>query len=88
MKLMDNGTIISDTMFREQVNGKNYQVMHVEYDSAVGNELWDFYLDPETNALEGYRFFYKGEPNEGEHIMLQEVLNVEGIKIPKVRNGI
>jgi hypothetical protein len=85
MKLTDKGTIVSDTMFREQINGKNYQVMHVEYDSTVGNELWNFYLDPDTSALEGYRFFYKGEPNEGEHIMLQEVLNVEGIKIPKVR---
>ncbi len=85
MKLTDKGTIVSDTMFSEQINGKNYQVMHVEYDSTVGNELWNFYLDPDTSALEGYRFFYKGEPNEGEHIMLQEVLNVEGIKIPKVR---
>ena len=85
MKLMDKGTLVSDTMYSEQINGKSHQVMHIDYDSTVGKELWNFYLNPNTNALEGYRFYYKGEPNEGEHIVLQDELNVEGIKLPKIR---
>ncbi len=85
MKLTDKGVNVSDTITSEQINGKNYQVLHVAYDPAVGKELWNFYLDPNTNALEGYRFYYEGKPNEGEHIMLNDVLTVDGIKIPKVR---
>jgi len=85
MKLTDKGTFISDSITRELIYGKNYQVMHVAYDTTVGKELWNFYLDPQTNALQGYRFYYKGQPYEGEHIMLYDILTVDGIKIPKVR---
>lgn len=85
MKLTDKGVNVSDTIVSEQINGKNYRVMHVSYDPAVGKELWNFYLDPNTAALEGYRFYYEGKPNEGELIMLNDVLDVDGIKIPKVR---
>jgi hypothetical protein len=85
MKLTDKGVNVSDTINNEQINGKNYQVLHVSYDPAVGKELWNFYLDPNTNAMEGYRFYYQGKPDEGELIMLNEVLVVDGIKIPKVR---
>ena len=85
MKLTDKGVNVSDTVTNEQINGKNYQVLHVSYDPAVGKELWNFYLDANTNALEGYRFYYPGKPNEGEHIMLNNVLNADGIKIPKER---
>jgi hypothetical protein len=85
MKLTDKGVNVSDTINNEQVNGKNSQVLRVSYDPAVGKELWNFYLDPNTNALEAYRFYYPGKPNDGEHIMLNDVLDVDGIKIPKVR---
>jgi hypothetical protein len=84
-ELTDKGVNVSDTINNEQINGKNYQVLHVSYDPAVGKELWNFYLDPNTNAMEGYRFYYQGKPDEGELIMLNEVLVVDGIKIPKVR---
>ncbi len=85
MKLMDKGVNVSDTIGTEQMNGKNYQVLHVWYDPEVGKELWNFYLNSNTAALEGYRFYYPGKPTEGEHIMLNDVLTIDGVKIPKVR---
>lgn len=85
MKLTDKGVNVSDTIGSEQLNGKNFRVLHLSYDPEVGKELWNFYLDPNTAALEGYRFYYEGKPKEGELIMLNDVLDVDGIKIPKVR---
>ena len=84
MKLRDPGTLVSDSIYRESLNGKNYQVMPVAYDSAVGNDQWFFYLDPETAAMEAYSFHW-GDPEGGEYVLLDEELTVNGIKIPKVR---
>jgi hypothetical protein len=90
MKLKDFGTNISETVETKTLKGKAYLVLKVTYDKAVGNDIWYFYFDPNTYAMEVYQFFKtdengKEKPDSGEYIVLSEEVLVNGIKMPKVR---
>ncbi len=85
MKLRDKGAIISDTVSNEVFNGKTYQTLKVTYEPGMGKEVWTFFLDPKTAAMEAYRFMFSPGSDEGEYILLDETLTVEEMKIPKVR---
>jgi hypothetical protein len=85
MKLTDKGANISDTVSSEEFNGKTYQTIRLTYDPEMGKEVWTFFFDPKTSAMEAYRFMFSAESDEGEYILLDETLTIEDIKIPKVR---
>jgi hypothetical protein len=85
MKLRDKGAIISDTVSTEALNGKTYQTFKVTYEPGMGKEVWTFFIDPKTAAMEAYRFMFAPGSDEGEYILLNETLAVEDIRIPKVR---
>lgn len=81
MKLMDEGTPIEDSVREETLNGKTYQVVRVPYEE----DIWYFFLDPESHRMEAYKF-YKDEPNGvGEIIYLDGEYVYEGMKIPQNR---
>jgi hypothetical protein len=90
MKLKDEGTIIHDKVERKSFKGKEYLVLKVSYEDAIGSDIWYFYFDPNTYAMEIYQFFKtddKGvlKPNTGEYILLTDTVIVNTIKIPKDR---
>lgn len=89
MKLKDPGTHISKKVERKTFKGKEYLVLKATYDEAVGSDVWYFYFNPETFAMEIYQFF-KGDPagmgkDTGEYILLTETVTINGIKMPKNR---
>ncbi|MFN2458093.1 MAG: DUF6503 family protein [Chitinophagaceae bacterium] len=85
MKLRDKGANISDKASNEVFNGKRYQIIGITYDPEMGKEVWTFFLDPKTAAMEAYRFMFSAGSNEGEYVLLDQIVMVDGIKIPKVR---
>lgn len=85
MKLKDKGTQLSPTIATKKFKGKEYKVLKVTYDEAVGKDTWYFYFDPETYAMEVYQFFHDESKNDGEYILLSDTENVGTIKMPKVR---
>jgi hypothetical protein len=90
MKLKDKGTIIDDKVERKAFKGKEYLVVKVAYEEAVGSDIWYFYFDPNTYAKEIYQFFKtdeKGElkPSTGEYILLTGTTIINDIKLPKDR---
>jgi Family of unknown function (DUF6503) len=85
MKLTDNGTILSDTVRIDTFNSKTYLVLNVKYEKGIGNDTWFFYIHPTTYALEGYRFNHNRKPNDGEFIICEDLIEVDGIRMPKVR---
>lgn len=90
MKLKDPGTNLSDKVEKKTFKGKDYLVLKVTYDEAVGSDVWYFYFNPKTYAMEVYQFFKtdkngKEKPDTGEYILLSEEAVVNGIKMPKVR---
>ncbi|CAG2531642.1 hypothetical protein MAR621_02169 [Maribacter dokdonensis] len=85
MKLKDPGTIINNNVVKKTFKGKEYLVLKATYEKEVGNDTWYFYFDPKTYAMEVYQFFHDESKNDGEYILLSEMITVNGIKIPKVR---
>ncbi|SMB99542.1 hypothetical protein SAMN00120144_0252 [Hymenobacter roseosalivarius DSM 11622] len=85
MKLRDTGTRVAEEVPMQPLLGKTYPAVQVSYDPAVGQDTWSFYLDPRTYALQAYRFYQHKEPNDGEYVLLNQVLSVEGIQLPKER---
>jgi len=89
MKLKDPGAKLSPTVEKVTFKKKQYLKLKVTYDEAVGSDVWFFYLNPTTYAMEIYQFF-KGEPDgagkdTGEYILLSEESTVNGMKLPKIR---
>lgn len=85
MKLKDPGTIIDSKVQKKNFKGKEYLVLKAGYEKEVGTDTWYFYFDPKTYAMEVYQFFHDESKNDGEYILLSEMITVNGIKIPKVR---
>ncbi|GGI56016.1 DUF6503 family protein [Winogradskyella haliclonae] len=90
MKLEDKGTNIDSKVERKTFKGKEYLVLKATYDAAIGSDVWYFYFNPETYAMEVYQFYKTDEngkvkPDSGEYILLTEEDIVNGIKMPKVR---
>ena len=85
MKLKDPGTIIDTKTSKKTFKGKEYLVLKATYDKEVGEDIWYFYFDPKTYAMEVYQFFHDESKNDGEYILLSETEEISGIKIPKTR---
>jgi len=85
MKLKDPGTIIHENVEHKTFKGKDYLVLKATYDETVGSDIWYFYFDPETYAMEVYQFFHDESKNDGEYILLTEKETISNIKIPKNR---
>ncbi|MDG2431191.1 DUF6503 family protein [Flavobacterium sp.] len=85
MKLSDAGTIINPTVTRKEFMGKEYLVLQVKYEEGIGKDVWYFYFDPKTYAMEIYQFYHDEAKNDGEYILLTEEETFSGIKFPKNR---
>jgi hypothetical protein len=90
MKLKDPGTRIDSKVEKKEFKGKTYLVLKIKYDQNIGSDIWHFYFNPKTYAMEIYQFFKADENgsqrnNSGEYIILTEEKVVNGIKMPKNR---
>ncbi|UII77425.1 DUF6503 family protein [Flagellimonas sp. HMM57] len=85
MKLKDPGTIIDDKVQHKKFKGKDYLVLKVNYTEGVGDDVWYFYFDPKTYAMEVYQFYHDETKNDGEYILLEDLEDINGIKMPKKR---
>ena len=85
MKLKDPGTHINSSVKKVAFKGKEYLVLRVTYDEAVGSDIWQFYFNPETYAMEIYQFFKGEDEKSGEYILLTDEVDVKGIRMPKDR---
>lgn len=85
MKLKDPGTIMDPKVERKKFKGKEYLVLKVTYEEGVGGDIWYFYFDPVTYAMEVYQFYHDESKNDGEYILLDGVETINQIKMPKTR---
>lgn len=85
MKLRDPGTRLSPGAQKREFHGKEYWVLEVRYDPEVGEDLWYFYFNPDTYAMEAYQFYHDVAKNDGEYILLEGEHRLGGMRIPKIR---
>jgi hypothetical protein len=85
MKLTDPGTIIDSEIYKKSFDGRDTYAAKVTYDAKVGSDIWYFYFDPVTSEMIGYQFFHDEEKGDGEYILLADIVEINGMKIPKSR---
>ena len=85
MKLKDKGTYIDDKVTKTTFKNKTYLKLKVTYDTEVGDDIWYFYFNPETYAMEVYQFFHDESKNDGEYILLSGLEDINGMQLPKTR---
>jgi hypothetical protein len=85
MKLKDEGTQVDDEVTKVVFLGKEYLKLKVTYDAAVGKDTWYFYIHPTTYEMSAYQFFHDESMNDGEYITLEGMVEIDGVKIPKLR---
>jgi len=85
MKLTDPGTILDPKPEKTQFMGKDVWSLKVTYEPGVGGEVWLFYVDPESFALTGCRFYRKDVTKDGEYIIYEEETKVGTMRLPKNR---
>ena len=86
MKLLDEGTSLDPDAPSMDYQDKLVQAVRVTYDPEVGSDVWYFYLDNETHALVGYRFFHDEAKGDGEYITLDGMVEAAGLRLPKARS--
>jgi len=86
MKLKDPGTYIDPVISQKSIEGISYWVLKVEYDPNVGSDTWYFYFDTKSFGLKRYQFFHDESKNDGEYIILDDEIEIEGILMPKNRS--
>ena len=85
MKLTDEGTHLG-AVYERDFFGQSSLELQVKYDEAVGNDIWYFYFDPSSYRLLGYKFYHDESKNDGEYILFQDELEMNGVKLPKKRS--
>ena len=86
MKLRDPGTIVHPEVYRRDFFGRELLELKVTYEPDVGGDTWYFYFDPMTYALSGYRFYHDETANDGEYILLEDEINIDGVRLPAKRH--
>jgi hypothetical protein len=85
LKLIDEGSNFNPLVKKVDFFGKESLEIRVTYDPSVGSDVWYFYFNPTSYALQGYRFYHDEEKNDGEYIILDEEARYNGVRIPKIR---
>lgn len=85
MKLKDTGTIIGDEVIETTFMDKEVLALRITYDESIGKDIWYFYFNPNTYAMIGYRFYHDEAKNDGEYIVLEDMIIEQGLRIPKNR---
>lgn len=85
MKLRDPGTRLNPAVEHRSFMGKEYLVLKVTYDEAVGKDTWYFYFNPDSYAMEVYQFFHDETQNDGEYILLDGKASLGSMRVPASR---
>ena len=85
MKLRDPGTHIGPEPMATTFNGKDVLAIRVGYDPEVGQDTWYFYFDRESAALVGCRFYHDESADDGEYIVLEGLIEADGLRLPHHR---
>lgn len=85
MKLKDQGTRIDPEVIETTFMEQEVLALRVTYDESVGKDIWYFYFNPNTYAMIGYRFYHDEAKNDGEYIVLEDMMIQKGLRIPRHR---
>ncbi|MDN5201018.1 DUF6503 family protein [Fulvivirgaceae bacterium BMA10] len=82
MVLKDEGTIVSDSIYTDYIEGKAHKVITVNYLPEGQHPTWQFYINEEDYAVTWAKFFRLTQQGDstGEYIKFKSPIVVNGIK--------
>ena len=86
MKLRDPGTIIDPEVISTEFMESDVLAIRVTYSAEVGGDTWYFYFDADTAELVGCRFYHDEAANDGEYIVLEGLVEGDGLRLPQKRS--
>ena len=86
MKLLDPGTIVHEEVEEINFHGMESYRVRVTYDNEIGSDIWYFYMDRTDFQLLAYQFFHDESINDGEYILLKDLMKVGTMNLPKERS--
>ncbi|OEK06559.1 DUF6503 family protein [Roseivirga misakiensis] len=85
MKLTEEGTVIGNEVIETTFMDQEVLAVRVTFDESIGKDIWYYYFNPNTYAMVGYRFYHDEAKNDGEYIVLSDMIIEQGLRIPKDR---
>jgi hypothetical protein len=85
MKLKDPGAMVAHEVQKTTFMEKEYFKMKATYTEDVGSDIWYFYVNPETYAVEAYQFYHDEDKQDGEYILLEGTVETNGMIWPEQR---
>ncbi len=82
MKLTDESTNLSNSVSETSYNGVRCYELKVTYDE----DEWSYFFDVETYRMIAYMFYKPRGGEKGEYILLENEIEVQGMKIPQNRS--
>ncbi|UII75643.1 DUF6503 family protein [Flagellimonas sp. HMM57] len=72
----------SNSIFK---NESCYKV-EIELKDAIISKFWNVYISQADMTLKGVDIVFPGEPEKGDRIYFEGIIEVDGIKIPRIRH--
>lgn len=85
MNLADAGTHLDPEVQATTFNDQDVFALKVTYAADVGGDTWYFYVDPESYALVGCRFYHDEAANDGEYLIFEGEVEAGGLRLPRTR---
>lgn len=86
MKLNEAKEFLEPKASLVNFKGEKLLKVAVKYREPVGKDNWYFYFDPNTFQLKAYQFFHKEEEKDGEYILLDDLIKINDLVLPKHRS--
>ncbi len=83
MNLRDQGIYWNPDVKRVTFAGQEALALRYTYDAEVGSDIWDLFVDPTTFETVGCRFYHDESKNDGEYIVFEGEVAVDGMRLPR-----
>ncbi|MET2983967.1 DUF6503 family protein [Aureibaculum conchae] len=60
--------------------------IEVELKEPMISKYWTIYISKTNNRIIGIEIVFPDKPNEGERLYFEGIINIDGIKIPRIRH--
>lgn len=67
-------------------NGKECYKIELELKEEIISKYWNIYISKSNNRILGMDIIFPDKPGEGERLYFEEIIEIEGIKIPRIRH--
>ena len=82
MKLMDKGTPVQPTLRNQKIKDIDCFGVEVKYEK----ETYTFFFSRKNYRMVAYQFYNNDDSGKGEMILLEDEVDVQGMKIPQKRS--